>query len=267
MSQCFLYLSYPPHPPPGLWVPRCVVSGWLTAEILPFSPKAAILGDSQFPAMMRRYSRADQVSMLQKLFETYSGLNLTVPTDKPVAIAGLERRLEKGGFGPAPYGLFDDHHRGLLWQRRGDSLQRIKYPPKRAVPSWSWMAYHGPIQYMNVPTQGVEWLGRLVTISKPCKDHHGSRNTALQVVVNKLSHKELDNESWRLRLDDPGSLDTQDLMCVMVGRHADKERDSTEYYAILVIPRFQGGYQRVGIGSLERRHVRHGRSRLEGYLV
>jgi len=232
----------------------------------PFSPKAAILGDNQFPAMMRRYNRADQVSMLQKLFETYSGLNLTVPTDKPVAIAGLERRLEKSGFGPAPYGLFDDHHRGLLWQRCGNSLQRIKYPAKRAVPSWSWMAYHGPIQYMDLPTQGVEWLDRLVAISKPCNDH-GSRNTALKIVVNKLSHRELDNESWRLQLDDPESTDMQDLMCVVVGRHADRGKGSTEYYAILVTPQFQGGYQRVGIGRLERRHVKHAKIRLEGYLV
>ena len=201
--------------------------------------------------------------MLQKLFETYSSLSLSFQTDRVVAISGLQRRLEKSGFGAAPYGLFCNHYRSLLWQRRGGWLQRIKYPAKRTVPSWSWMAYYGEIQYVNIPSQGMEWLSRSQELGKDLR--WGS--SALSITVNNLSHQELSKELWRLSFDDPDSVELQDVMCVVLARHRDGESGTVEYYVILVVLRFYKGYQRVGLGRLLERHLKRERQRLEGFLV
>jgi len=199
--------------------------------------------------------------MLQKLFETYSSLSLSFQTDRAVAISGLERRLEKSGFGAAPYGLFCNHYRSLLWQRRGGWLQRIKYPAKRSVPSWSWMAYYGGIEYVNIPLQGMEWLTRSQQLGKDLR--WGS--SALSITVNKLSHGELSKELLRLSLDDPDSIELQDIMCVILGRHYDGESGDAEYYTILVTLRFYKGYQRVRFARLQERHLKRERQRLEGF--
>jgi hypothetical protein len=62
----------------------------------------------------------------------------------------------KGGFGI----LYEDKTQGtllrsLLWYRGGDpntsSLTRIEFPDDRVgVPSWSWMAYTGEIDYLSL---------------------------------------------------------------------------------------------------------------------
>ncbi|KAK3346461.1 heterokaryon incompatibility protein-domain-containing protein [Lasiosphaeria hispida] len=231
------------------------------------NPKAAIFGDHQFPAVMLRQKREDQTRLLQQLFETYSSLALTVPTDRAVAIAGLERRLERGGFGTAPYGFFGDHYRGLLWERRGASppLQRIKYPARGRVPSWSWMAYDGEIQYVDVPEEEMEWLCRPAA-SIELGSRYSRSGRRLKIAVDSLSLGELREEPWRLSLDDPGSVDLEDLMCAVVGRHMGNN-DGVQYYAVIVTTRLLQGYERVGIGRLQGRHIMHQTPRLGGYLV
>jgi hypothetical protein len=96
-----------------------------------------------------------KIQLYQDLYERYSNLALSVKTDRPIAIKGLETRLIRTFETVGGYGIFDLYlHRGLLWQRSGDTLDRITSRGER-VPSWSWMAYEGGIRYMDVPLGGV----------------------------------------------------------------------------------------------------------------
>jgi hypothetical protein len=56
------------------------------------------------------------------------------------------------------YGIFREHlHRNLLWQRTDrEKMQQIGYAPG-TIPSWSWMAYSGGIQFMDIPFGQVNW--------------------------------------------------------------------------------------------------------------
>lgn len=61
------------------------------------------------------------------------------------------------------FGIFDDGRsllpRSLLWQRGYEvgSLKRVDHGGTgHRLPSWSWMAYDGPIDFMDLP---LDWLG------------------------------------------------------------------------------------------------------------
>ena len=96
------------------------------------------------------------------LSEAYSKRHLTEKTDRCVAISGLEARIARARGCQSRYGIFGEFlHRNLLWQRSGrEKMQRIGYEPG-IVPSWSWMAYYGGIQFMDIPFGEVDWNDKL----------------------------------------------------------------------------------------------------------
>ena len=100
-----------------------------------------------------------RIELFEDLYERYSRLSLSYPSDRPIAIKGLEIRLMDtfntfGGFGILNKYL----HRCLLWQRAGKTLKRIQsFCRDNQVPSWSWMSYDGPISYMIVPFGQASW--------------------------------------------------------------------------------------------------------------
>jgi hypothetical protein len=133
---------------------------------------ADFLGDPKFPTKAMRANRAGKIAYFQGLYKQYSRLNFTHYDDRPFAIAGLEKRLQKAFGTKGDYGIFDDgdkhdgglFHRSLLWQRgeeEGDAehLIPINFPPARnvKVPSWSWMAYKGGIDFIDPPFHSANW--------------------------------------------------------------------------------------------------------------
>lgn len=89
----------------------------------------------------------------------YSRLAFTKPTDRSMGIIGIEQRLARTFKTEGDYGIFALYlHRSLMWKREGsDKLVPIEYPSDRTVPSWSWMAYSGPISYVEAPFDRVLW--------------------------------------------------------------------------------------------------------------
>lgn len=135
------------------------------------SQLASFLGDPNFPKLAIEANRGGKIGLYQDLYVRYSRLGFSHYEDRPVAIAGLEKRLIsslglRGGFG-----MLDDNwpgllRRSLLWRRAQDeeSLGLITFnrngdraskatPP----PTWSWMAYKGAIEYLDPPFDQVEW--------------------------------------------------------------------------------------------------------------
>jgi len=192
-------------------------------------------------------------------------MNLTVATDRSVAISGLEKRLASGFEGRTAYGVIECYlHSSLLWQRAGETpLRRIKYPGKRSIPSWSWMAYDGAIQYLDVPKEGVEWnnfvsFAQAHGLTAGSLENNPISINELKVGVSALCAAEIQKDPWTMTLDDPGATNIEELACVVIGRRmtsSDSRGGNAELYVLFVKPVFMDGYQRVGAGRIQERHL------------
>lgn len=98
--------------------------------------------------------------LVQALYQQYSKRIFWDAQDRPVAIAGLEKRLTSAFDTRGGYGVFQAFlERGLLWKRHSKTLflKPINFPQQRNVPTWSWMAYDGVISYVEVDFDKVNW--------------------------------------------------------------------------------------------------------------
>lgn len=124
--------------------------------------KQYFLLDPKFPdhLLLSGYSRT--VNFIHFLFEDYSRRGLTQKTDRIVAISGLEARIARVLKCENRYGVFERFlHRNLLWKPSNEEkLVRISYGNQK-VPSWSWMAYNGGIQFVEVALVDVKWIDNL----------------------------------------------------------------------------------------------------------
>ncbi|KAH6714513.1 hypothetical protein BKA61DRAFT_360698 [Leptodontidium sp. MPI-SDFR-AT-0119] len=114
------------------------------------SPKDFRL-DPRFPSLLLRSGIKPTLSFLEDLVKDYSKRGLSEPTDRAIALSGLAARIAEALGCPEKYGVFGLYlHRSLLWQRYDlqCTMERIDYK-SRDVPSWSWMAYNGGIDFMN----------------------------------------------------------------------------------------------------------------------
>ena len=234
---------------------------------LAYSRKAAFLGDSDFPHSVHAFKEGMTLQLYQNLYERYSTLGLSYLTDRPRAIAGLEKRLMKALGSCGGYGIFqskdenrDYFHRGLLWQRSGTTLKRIDFKSADMVPSWSWMAFDGEIRYMNVPLGNIEKAEDLVSPFERTEpgtlytDLSPTKRAELRAPVRTLA---VPKPSW-LILDEPESPDrpvARPLKCVIVGksRKSTGNGDRTNYALIVSLLRIEGKveiYERAGVAYL-----------------
>ncbi|KAH8724528.1 hypothetical protein GQ44DRAFT_250909 [Phaeosphaeriaceae sp. PMI808] len=211
------------------------------------NPYSAMMGDPQFPRAIMNRTTMERILLVHDLFETYSGLGLTVLTDRSVAISGLERKVARAWNTTSSYGVFDAFpHRSLLWRRQGEKLLKlITYPDNRPVPSWSWMAYDARDDELNKE------------IAATCY---------FEATVFPLRTAELLRQPWRLVLDNPDAVDANSLGCVLVGRHDDMANCAQNYFGIAVVERVQGEYQRVGVVQIQARHLEAEEPGVEGRI-
>lgn len=224
--------------------------------------KASFLGDANFPYSMPNYVKGEQIVLFQELFERYSKLALTVDTDRPVAIRGLENRLMRVLKTKGKFGIFELHlRRSLLWERVRPSLQRIDFSKKKeqeTVPSWSWMAYNGEIRYMGAPFEGMEWRMWDQDIVSPWKTGKEDSKTPLEldVIVRDLTALP---SSRQVFLDEPKLNDDRSFKCVIIGSSKDSSQGKGQvYYTLIVTPLAQGEanvYERAGVASMHKHHI------------
>lgn len=150
---------------PLLW--GCCLHGLGGADAA-HSKLASFLGDPNFPSKVsgKLADRGEKIRFYEDLYRQYSRLDFTRITDRSVAILGLEQRMVRDFKAWGGYGVFDDKSssllpRSLLWRRTEPEeglkpLRRIL--PEGQLPSWSWMAYDGPIDYLDVPFGEVDWF-------------------------------------------------------------------------------------------------------------
>lgn len=108
-----------------------------------------LLGSCRFPEPNPGYPRRTKESAFEETFTKFTTLAITFESDRPLAVAGLEQRLAQFYGTESTYGIVHAFlARSLFWNRAGAKrLKHIKFLEAHPVPSWSWMAYHGKIQY------------------------------------------------------------------------------------------------------------------------
>lgn len=223
------------------------------------STQAAFLGDSEFPRVAEENPKGGQITLFELLYEQYSRLQFTKDHDKPIAIAGLERRLCRAFNSDGGFGLFTRFlERSLLWQRATkdfESLTRIDFPPgQEYVPSWSWMAYRGGIEYMDLPFAGIDWTKEYnspwAVASTTTRSVRDFSTSELNVVARDFV---LDPDGQGCEIVwDGGTAIHGVLRCVAIGKLQAEAGRPTQKHYILILKQSDGGdmFERVGVGCL-----------------
>ncbi|KAI0543765.1 hypothetical protein F4679DRAFT_577374 [Xylaria curta] len=234
------------------------------------SRKASFLGDPNFPRSVDQFAKGLRIEIFQDLYERYSRLALSYPSDRPIAIRGLESRLINTFGTSGGVGIFETYlHRSLLWQRADEALKSITSFRDAPVPSWSWMAYDGPIRYLTVPFGEVMWCETI--ISPFSKD--GSRDAVVsgdlrsdRVIATSPLELEapvwnlIDAESGQRIMDDPSRAFDRPVQCVVLGKSKMPPVDESQVHWVLLVYRKEIAsnvtiYERVGVGVLRKCHI------------
>ena len=241
------------------------------------STLASFLGDPVFPEVAIQSSRGAKILLYQDLYTQYSRRAFTHIEDRPIAIAGLEKRLIHSFNTWGGFGVFDDGRLGLLrrcllWCRGADetSLERIQFDGthgirQMAVPTWSWMGYKGGIDYLDLPFNGVEWDEK--ALRSPWTLGVGMWHTDSQPGFVELSAlvRDFDVQAaaglgFKIIYDVPAKRDgpRPGLKCVILGRLQSPNlavADRTHYVLWVALSATQASgleqiYERVGVGYM-----------------
>ncbi|KAK3369771.1 hypothetical protein B0T24DRAFT_708743 [Lasiosphaeria ovina] len=237
---------------------------------------AGFIGDANFPELAilstrshgsGETSRGERILYFQELYMTYSRLDFSQWEDRAVAMEGLEQRLMWGFKSRGRFGILAGRSllpRSLLWRRGASagSLTRILFPAGRQrVPSWSWMAYRGGIDYLHVPFDGVEWEtgDALQSPWDPADAVHTAPRQDQVVPVFRAKAREFGGGGDMTIVYDVTGMShgpTSSVRCVVVGRAKGRPGvapGSKRHYVLIVAPKPGGGaaiYQRVGVGFM-----------------
>lgn len=231
--------------------------------------------------------QGERILRYQDLYSRYSRLGLSKDHDRTMAIDGLQDRILKALGVHGGYGIFDegDEHgknlgllrRSLLWRRGVEvpSLERIIFPkdhPIVKVPSWSWMACKGGIDYISPSFGKVDWEkmdspwshGAGGFKAELQTDKRGG-NVALIAQARSYNAFALREGQGEIIPDRPGGSQQPATKCVVLGIQqtaADLGDDMKEHYVLIVASTNQkdeGGhliYERVGAGYLPGKFIK-----------
>lgn len=202
------------------------------------------------------------------MYKKYSALGFTKKADRSVAIKGLEERLVRTFKTKGGYGVFDEYlQRSLLWQRDVATLDLIPYPQERPVPSWSWMAYSGPISYVEAPFDRVDWNSDIIS---PFSSESGHKQhwkvgqhdgiEVLRATARSLSMDRVELMK-RVTFDQARMPALGDLRCVIIGvKRSEGVSNEAEHYILVITPAMSGlsdRYTRAGVGIVLSSHISH----------
>ena len=128
-----------------------------------FSPRTDqfFILDPNFPDHLLQSGKERTLNCISFLLKDYSKRNLTVQTDRRVAMSGLEDRIARALKCRSRYGIFERYlHRTLLWHASIDKVEEIPYSYQ--IPSWSWMAYTGGIELLDVRLGEVDLIDHIM---------------------------------------------------------------------------------------------------------
>ncbi|PKS06830.1 hypothetical protein jhhlp_006906 [Lomentospora prolificans] len=233
------------------------------------------LGDPNFPDKAMA-SRGLQITYFQQLYQKYSRLDFTRSSDRPIAIAGLERRLNSAYGTSGAYGIFGNDfsgglfHRSLLWCRGQDEkkMEKISFPADWAqqVPSWSWMAYKGGIDYMDPPFKKVDWETSEIRPTWQKTAELGAPTTAsvmedvgpieLRATMRDFDVGLADGGPIKVVYDAPDVSDSANQKCIVVAKAKEGTTSEKDYYVLITTLDVSSPadgchiYKRIGVGKM-----------------
>lgn len=182
-----------------------------------------------------------------------------------MAIAGLQQKLIETIQVQGDYGIIEDREnsgwlrRSLLWCRGYlvRNLSRIVFPDHRAelrVPSWSWMAFDGGIDYLRPDFGNYDWD----EVESPWARNSNSRAdmaliaNAWEYDLEAAGHGEDD-----ITFDIPSAPKPAKRICVILGRaKGSLMHDTRRHWVLVIAPTTEldcngnMAYERVGAGYL-----------------
>jgi hypothetical protein len=205
--------------------------------------------------------------LLQNLLKDYSERSLSECTDRAVAFSGLAARIARALNCKENYGIFGLYlHRNLLWQRSGlqSMMERVEYK-SCDVPSWSWMAYTGGIEFVNIDFGKLDLFKNLsfdekdkqalITNAWEFQDCHlkETEKAELEAARREILDSCETERGW-IMYDIEGKENFLSERCVVVGTGWE---DQSEYHILIV--RQRGGnkheYERAGIGKVQKGYI------------
>ncbi|EXK84511.1 serine/threonine protein kinase [Fusarium oxysporum f. sp. raphani 54005] len=246
---------------------------------------ADLLGDARFPdKAMRTQSRGLKIRYFQALYQQYSRLELSHIQDRPLAIAGLESRLRKAyrlrddDWAKGGYGIFHDgpghglFHRSLLWKRSEDEpvLELIDFSrrPEDSMPTWSWMAFKGGIDYLDPPFNKVDW--EMTEVESPWSRKSGGSEGTLSSHHLKVTARPFNVAGHRpgeieLIYDNPERKATSEgyrPKCAIVAKSKEGvDRNEKSFYVMILIEvpnmdsQGQQVFRRLGVGRMMGKYI------------
>jgi hypothetical protein len=187
-------------------------------------------------------------------------LELTRATDRPIAVAGVGRCLADEMGSSVAFGVFTNLgylHRSLMWRRAGDELLYWIENTTPRVPTWSWMAFMGPIDYLDVTSTEIQWNPDI------CLSASREEPVELTAPVTTFADEMLRDPSL-LILDYRRTADVGNLKCVVVGKGlslspSPGNQHDEAYYVLVVSPVSTIGtcteYERLGVATLRKTHL------------
>ena len=136
------------------------------------------LGADMIVAEERRTKIHSQQKIWERIIENYSRRNITIPSDRLPALAGIVSELEKCWSDKCVAGLWMNCFHGLLfWRASGGSRRRCtasnyttcecnsvpRLRPKTLAPTWSWLSCEGSIDFLNIAN--ISWIPECEIVS------------------------------------------------------------------------------------------------------
>ncbi|KAE8361751.1 heterokaryon incompatibility protein-domain-containing protein [Aspergillus caelatus] len=206
--------------------------------------------DSNFPRRLITSGILPTIKFLQELIENYTRRDITVITDRIAAFTGLITRLEKALETEGKYGVFSCAlPRLLLWKRPDSKTEPIGYD--HPIPSWSWMAYPGRIEFMTTLPLSVSKYLHLDNDVLRVKVHTFEN---CHIRPRNKSHGIYSGQK-RVGLLFFDTARVEFLNYVIIGRRASRTDDDLYYILVVGKAKSVGRYQRLGVGEVQARCV------------
>ncbi|KAJ3454382.1 hypothetical protein MRS44_018276 [Fusarium solani] len=216
-------------------------------KLKPPPGKQYFILDPGFPSRLSLSGFERTVDFVQFLFKKYSTSGLTFESDRDIAIYSLVERM--------------GHALQTEKRTNEDKTALINYGD-RTVPSWSWMAYPGGIDFISD-------ADKKLMVPRSADLDFTDDGKALNVNVRRFRDCQIgqDGKQFAIFASTPSALagtvgflwfDVADRIefqrCVVVGmgKGPRKEESRKTYYILVVREKLGGaGYERVGVGTVE----------------
>ncbi|KAL2071907.1 hypothetical protein VTL71DRAFT_13142 [Oculimacula yallundae] len=226
----------------------------------------------------------------QDLYRQYSELTFSSMADRAVAIRGLEKRLAAEFVAFGYFGILSNSRRGglflssLLWCRKQDDpMTPIDFEEgKMKVPTWSWLAYKGSIDYLlRRESPEIQWEEEDVCnlITKSSDKSNGtagsSEGSVLRVRTRRFVESAEREGEYMIKYDSErtASSDGNGFHCVLIARTKRTAQSVERICYILVVARGKRTgegerpmYERLGAGYILESYIEKDEHYTEGWL-